>query len=652
GAVCLSENQATAAELPAYFIEGKGDEFLLTEVNYAAGDSFVYTATANFSYGQAAGLVFGGDDGEKNYWVFNVDRRENRVKLMYFSKNEEGDAAAKVLAEDWFVGNDKMTDGEKSLVFPKVETVEKVQLKAVISAEADGVHGEFYADGIRRFGIDDDILLSAAADSGKEAIGSGAEISYEGGKIGYNCFNSAVTFTDGYYGASDYSYYTEAYRQQYHFSQYAHWNNDPNGLVYYNGWYHLYYQHHPYSNYWGDMYWGHARSKDLAHWELLPICLFPDTEADGFGGGNGYMWSGSAMVYRKGTSAAVDGKNWFENGGGNGLIAFYTRDGVLQDQVIMTSDDEGLTWTKRVRIPQTVATQGISNKTSCRDPKVFPVESENGKTTRWGMALTGMETDDVWFLQSTDLLNWSYAGGFKAYRPECPDVVRLTADDKREISVMTFSGRRYLTGEIVYDSSTEKILFKTLSGADVSTLAKENIPFQTMDFGVDSYATQTFYIDEKNSAYYNKTVSVSWFSGVPNAEESIDSGALAALRKTWNGGGMTIPVEWGLKKSGDGYVLTQTPIVKESAAFERVNLIKLTNERLSAQSENALSGVRGRNLEIALTVQNPDEADFAVRVNVGKNEYTEFGWTKQTGYYADRSHAYDGGLTMNNYHRK
>lgn len=658
GVLALNTQTATAMQADSVSLESDTDKFLLTDTGYTSEESFVYTAKVEFATGQAAGLVFSGDDNTQTYWVFNMDRAENRVKLMYFCVGEDGNLGATVLLEDYFIGNDKMTDGEKSKVEPKVASLDTVWLKVVISYEEDGVWGEFFADGIRRFGVDKAILLSGdsegsnAATEDDNTILTTGDCVYAGGKIGYNCFNSSVQFSEIYYAESDYSYYTETYRQQYHFSQFAHWNNDPNGLVYYDGWYHLYYQHHPFSNYWSDIYWGHARSKDLAHWELLPICLFPDTARDGFGDGDGYMWSGSAMVYHKGMSEAIDEKDWFANGNGDGLIAFYTRDGATQDQVVMTSDDGGMTWTKRVRIPQTTATQNITQKTDCRDPKVFPVKQDSASVTVWGMALTGMETNNVWFLKSTDLLNWSYAGGFSAESPECPDVVSLTADDGSTKTVMTFTGRKYLVGEIRYNESTEKIEFIDLDGNDVSTLSTAEIPFQTMDYGVDSYATQSYYIDDKNSAYYGKIVSISWYSGVPNSSNSIDSGALSVLRKTWNGGGMTIPVELGLKKTKAGYILTQTPIVKDSAAFTKTNKITLTNTTLTSETENPLKNVSSRDFEMSVSIQNPNLADVAIRIGVGTEEYTEIGWTKETGYYVDRSHTYDGGLIMNNYHRK
>ena len=611
-------------------MESSTDDFTLLETEYGAEDKFVYTATVSFERGVASGLAFGSEDGS-HYWVFNVDREANRVKLLYFTI-EDGKTKAVELLTDYFIGNDKMTDSERRLVGSKVATVEKVQLKVVVTPEEDAVYAEFYADNIRRFGIDNTIDLNSL-----ELLPEGA--SYNGGNIGFNCFNSKVKFTDIFYGKSDYSYYTELYRNQYHFSQYAHWNNDPNGLVYYDGYYHLFYQHHPYSNYWSDMYWGHARSKDLAHWELLPICLFPDED---WGNGVGYMWSGTAYEYRAGDSEAIDKLDWFPNGGGNGLIAFYTRDGGMQDQMIMSSDDSGITWTKRQIIPQTKATgaDGIYHKVACRDPKVFPVEVKNGKTTVWGMALTGQQENRVWFLKSNNLLDWSYAGQFAANVPECPDVVTLTADDGNVYNVLTLSGREYIVGKITYDGNN--IIFTDKDGGAI-----DQSDFQIMDFGTDSYATQTFSIRDTESDYFGKTVSLSWYAGVP---ANTDSGIYANARKVWNGSGMTIPVVWGLASEGDGYILTQTPIVKDSTAFTKNNLLTINNKTVDKSSENILAGVSTHVFEMALSIDNPNNSSISIKINVGDNEYTEIGWNEEEGYFVDRRFTSSAGLNIKDYH--
>ena len=641
GVLCA---RAQSAEV---VMESEGDAFSLSDTAYEAEQGFVYSADVNFSDGNgyAAGLVFGAADGA-HYWVFNMDREANRVKLMYFAPNADGEMAATVLKETYFIGTDTMTAADTALVSPKVRGVSKVQLKVILTpdAESGAVYGEFYADGIRRFRTtytDDDVIdLNSLAEG----------ITYEGGALGYNTFRSRVTFTDVTVGKSDYAYYTEMYRQQYHFSQYAHWNNDPNGLVYYDGWYHLYFQHHPYSNYWSDMYWGHARSRDLTHWELLPICLFPNTGTEGLGEGDGYAWSGSARVYSPGMSADIDAANWFPRGEGTGLIAFYTRDGAHQDQVIMTSDDGGISWTRRRLISQSIATaaDGITGKTDCRDPKVFPMETDGaGNTTLWGMALTGMATNRVWFLKSTNLLDWSYAGGFTMTSPECPDVVRLDLGSTT-YTVMTFSGRRYLVGSLRYDSQSGEIQFLDRSGAvvrDASSLT------QVMDYGPDSYATQTFYIDDTESEFYGQILSMSWFSGVPNAPASIESGALAAARGTWNGSGMTIPVRWGLTEEGGNILLTETPIVAYASGFAslKTELLHKQNISLNVSSADLLSDVTGRCLELALQLENPEGVPVSIRLNMSEDEYLEIGWNAEEGYYVDRSHASDAGLGLGNY---
>ena len=626
----LLETTTKGTTQSAVSMESKTDSFSLSEITYGAEDKFVYTATVSFENGVAAGLVFGAE-GDSHYWVFNVDREANRVKLIYFTVDGDEIKAVELLT-DYFIGNDKMTDSERRLVGSKVATVDKVQLKVVITPEDDGVYAEFYADNIRRFGIDNIINLNAL-----ELLPE--DTSYNGGNIGFNCFNSKVKFDDIYYGKSDYSYYTELYRNQYHFSQYAHWNNDPNGLVYYDGYYHVFYQHHPYSNYWSDMYWGHARSTDLVHWELLPICLFPDED---WGTGAGYMWSGTAYEYRVGDSAAIDSQNWFPEGNGNGLIAFYTRDGGMQDQMIMSSDDGGMTWTKRKMIPQTVATgvDGIYHKVACRDPKIFPVETKDGKTTVWGMALTGQQENRVWFLKSTNLLDWEYAGQFNADVPECPDIVTLTANDGETYTVLSLSGREYIVGKMTYDGNS--IVFTDKDGGAI-----DKSDFQVMDFGTDSYATQTFSIRDTSSAYFGKTVSMSWFAGVP---ADTDSGIYANARKVWNGSGLTIPVVWGLATEGDGYILTQTPIVKDNDTYDKTNIITINGQSVNASSSNILADVNTHIFEMILDIDNPNNESISIKINVGDGEYTEIGWNKDEGYFVDRRYASSAGLNIKDYH--
>ena len=240
----LGASQNTRVRLNSVTLENGGNGFHLTDTTYATTDSFVYTAVANFEFGQACGLVIGGNADNGSYYVFNVDRYENSTKLIQFYK-EMGEQRDRVLFSDHFIGNNKVTESELNVIKPKVRELGEFNFKVVVSRKESETYGEFYIDNIKRFGVDLDISLSS--------------FDYGGGKLGFNVFNGKVTFNDIHVGKNDYTYYTEPYRNQFHYSQYAHWNNDPNGLVYYNGYYHMFYQTHPFSKYWDHMYWGHAR---------------------------------------------------------------------------------------------------------------------------------------------------------------------------------------------------------------------------------------------------------------------------------------------------------------------------------------------------------------------------------------------------------
>ena len=626
-------NQTSLSTLEA---TSTSDGFVLSSIKKEENESFVYTGYLNFESGQAGGLVFGAEDND-HYFVFNMDRYENKVKVLYFYESDGSLTSSELLSEP-FIGNDKMTDSEKAMVNPKIRTLDQVNLKIILTNEDDKTYVEFYADGIKRFGVDNTYDLNTLQ----------TNVNYTGGYIGINVFAGKVNLSDISIGKSDYSYYSELYRNQYHFSQFSHWNNDPNGLVYYKGYYHLYYQTHPFSKYWSDMYWGHARSKDLIHWENLPICLFPDNGTMGIGTGDGYMWSGSSMVYHKGMSSLIDSYNWFGESG-EGLIAFFTRDGSgSQDQVIMSSDDEGMTWTKRKLIPQSIT--GISDrKIDFRDPKVFPVTKNGDAVTRWGMTVSDMGSNIVYILESTDLINWNYSTKFYFDSPECIDVVTLDYNGDTK-NVITICGRYYLVGKFTY---TDKIVFINDNGEDISTLSLDNIEASTMDYGPDSYATQSFYIDDSTSEYYGKYVSMSWFSGVPGDSRSVDSGTFASVRHPWNGGGMTIPVIYSLGEDNSKLCLKETPITKDNNKLTKTNIVNSTNITYDpTTSENPLKDVNSHIIELSASIDNPNSYDVSFRIDVSSKEYLEIGWNITDGYYVDRSHLTSANLSFSNYNEK
>ena len=201
--------------------------------------------------------------------------------------------------------------------------------------------------------------------------------------------------------------YREPYRPQFHFSPARNWMNDPNGMVFYNGEWHLFYQYNPQGNTWGHMSWGHAVSRDLVHWEHLPLAL---AEEDGV-----MIFSGSAVVDWKNTSG-------FGGEGRPPLVAIYTghREG-RQDQRIAFSNDRGRTWTKFAGNP--VLDLKMAD---FRDPKVGWHEP----SSRWIMTVALPAEKKVHFYASSDLKQWKYVGEFGPAGSvdgawECPDLFPL-----------------------------------------------------------------------------------------------------------------------------------------------------------------------------------------------------------------------------------
>ena len=615
-------------------LSSAGDDFALTGESYQANQSFVYTSVVNFQSGQAAGLAIGSQEDD-HYFVFNIDRIENHTKLLYFY-NDGGHMAAREFFSEHYIGNDKVTESELNLIKPKVAACPEYHLKVVLTAEDQHAYVEFYIDNIKRFGVDTVIDLNALAQG----------ISYQGGYLGYNVFNGSVTFKDTTIGNSDYSYYTEAYRNQYHYSQYAHWNNDPNGLVYYKGYYHMYYQTHPFDKYWGDMYWGHARSTDLVHWQELPYALFPDDGTMGKGLGNGFAWSGIAMVYRPGMSDYIDDQNWFPNGNGTGLLGYYTRDGAKQDQVIISSDDDGMTWVKRELISQHIIC--ADRKIDCRDPSIFVLQKDySGHVTRWGMLLSGANENKFWFLSSEDMVHWAFAGEYDYIYPECMSVYTLSVENGDTYHAISVSSRHYAVGHLYYNVVSGMVEFVLADGRLYSNVGQD--AFQKMEYAEDSYAAQAFYIDDPTSDYYGKTVAVSWYSGLPSDAES---GLYAMARNPWNGGGMTIPVELGLVGSGADIALTQTPITVTNNHFEKTSILNAQNVGTDAVNQ-LLDQVNTHIFELKATVDNPALESVEFRVASSDEEYTAFGWNKTDGYYFDRSHTSTAGVPfVKNYSHK
>lgn len=210
--------------------------------------------------------------------------------------------------------------------------------------------------------------------------------------------------------------YNEPYRPQFHFSPAKNWMNDPNGLVYHEGEYHLFFQYNPFGNKWGHMSWGHAVSPDLVHWEQLPVAL---AEEDGI-----MIFSGSAVVDHDHTSG-------FGTPANPAMVAIYTgHTESNQSQHIAYSIDKGRTWTKYAQNP--VLDIGMKD---FRDPKVF----WHDETNRWIMVVAVPIERKVHFYASDDLKSWTYLSEFGPAGAtggiwECPDLFLLPVENEEGVS--------------------------------------------------------------------------------------------------------------------------------------------------------------------------------------------------------------------------
>ncbi len=222
------------------------------------------------------------------------------------------------------------------------------------------------------------------------------------------------------------SLYSEKNRPQFHFTTRRGWINDPNGLLYHDGEYHLFYQHNPFEREWENMHWGHAVSRDLVHWEELPDALSPD--------GLGTMFSGSAVIDSANTAG-------FNRGDAPAMIAVYTAAAPdRQTQCIAYSLDNGRTFAKYAGNPVIDSKERWDSRDT-RDPKVFWY----GPGRHWVLVLNERDGHSVY--TSADLKTWKYESHVTGFW-ECPELFELPVDGNPENTkwVMYGASGTYMTG--------------------------------------------------------------------------------------------------------------------------------------------------------------------------------------------------------------
>ena len=276
---------------------------------------------------------------------------------------------------------------------------------------------------------------------------------------------------------------TDYYRPSYHFTPLYGWMNDPNGMVYKDGEYHLYFQYNPYGSKWGNMHWGHAVSKDLIHWEHLDPAIARDPV--------GHIFSGSSVVDKKNTAGF----------GKDAIIAIYTNNSVNHDEVqcLAYSNDNGRTFTKYEGNPVLTPFDGLKD---FRDPKVFWYEK--GKC--WYMIVSADK--ETRFYKSKNLKKWDYVSAFgkgmgqQPCQYECPDFFQLPVNgdknNKKWVMIMNINPGCWFGG-----SATEYFV-GDFDGKDFTCEDANDVKW--LGWGKDHYATVTF------SNTGDRVLAVTWMS--------------------------------------------------------------------------------------------------------------------------------------------
>jgi len=278
--------------------------------------------------------------------------------------------------------------------------------------------------------------------------------------------------------------YNEPYRPQYHFSPAMHFMNDPNGLVFFKGLYHLYYQYNPLELVAGHQSWGHATSPDLIHWTNLPIAI-PEMPT-------GQIFTGSAVVDSNNTSG------FFGHVPGGGLVAIYTLNQPAKEvQNVAYSLDDGTSYIEYKGNP----VLDLQNP-NFRDPKVFWYAPGN----RWIMAVALPRDHQVLFYGSTDLKNWSFLSafgpaGYEGFQYECPNLFQVPVQGSGETKWVLVVAIN--PGAPQGGSMNEYFI----GNFDGTAFTPDDGVARLMDFGKDFYAVQTY-----NNVPNGAAIAVGWMS--------------------------------------------------------------------------------------------------------------------------------------------
>ena len=393
-------------------------------------------------------------------------------------------------------------------------------------------------------------------------------------------------------------------RPLYHFTPPQNFMNDPNGLVFFDGEYHLFYQHNPFGEVWGHMSWGHAVSRDLLHWEHLPVALHEENDV--------MIFSGSAVVDWQNTSGFGTPEN-------PPLVAIYTgHSETEQNQNIAYSTDRGRTWNKYEGNP--VIAIGMRD---FRDPKVFWHEP----TGRWIMVTVLSDQHKVRFDGSTDLKQWTYLSEFGPAGAtdgqwECPDLFLLPVEGENgltqwvlKVDVLRGTGAQYFLGE--FDGTQ----FTNDAPAD---------EIKRVDFGEDFYAAQSWSDEPKG-----RRIWIAWMNNWHYANDIPTS--------PWRGL-FSIPRQLSLQRFDEAWRLVQQPLAELQPFSKSIYYAK--NAELA--SVNAQLAVLAMNMaqEIKVQFTPGTAAEFGLKLCTGDGEESIIGYdARSQELFVDRQRAGDSSFS-------
>lgn len=387
------------------------------------------------------------------------------------------------------------------------------------------------------------------------------------------------------------------YRPTYHYTPAKNWINDPNGLVYLDGEYHLFYQYNPSGDTWGNMSWGHAVSKDLLSWEELPVALKEYKNADST---ETSIFSGSVVVDSLNTSG------FFEEGFKKGLVAIFTSNvhkgdsAIAQHQSLASSVDKGRTWTYYGKNP----VLDIKLK-DFRDPNVFWYQG------KWKMVVVKPKQYTVQIYESADLKKWKLLSEFGrtgdvAKIWECPALIRIPVQGTGEIKwVMMissaaedpeFTGMQYFVGD--FDGKRFK--------------AQKQRGVFRVDHGKDFYAAIPF---NNLPATQPQPIIIGWVNNWAYA----NSIPMAGSR-----GMFSLPRQVFLQNLDGLYTLIQKPIFPN----------KIPSKILTMKAADLAAGVAlkmdGNDYRIDLTIETADVEGFAIALLQNGDEKTVISYDAAT----------------------